>query len=399
MNGVISGFVAMLFIISSANHLSRNKFCSDRVVNFSGRSGTYWYSYFVEDFGNVDGYSDAERSRHWVNTSQQLKVKLLANQTGGFNGGVCARVHLDPSPEYTFQYRVKFSADFDWCLGGKIPGFGGGMVYAGGDTNVVHGDGWSFRPVWCVNPNLNNGNPCLRLYVYYYGMPGVYGDGLSSSAFYPITDGTWYTVKLHAKMNTAANFDGAISMTVNGETVYENSSFRWVTNDYGRAVDQLMWDVFRGGSGTEYQSDEDWEIFFDDFVIDNALEIEAEDGSLTFPMRKQDGYIYVPYGTGPDPRGTASYTVYVAESAFYCFSAYTACQVAGGGCDSVYLYVDGHLKEATGKLNYWDFPDGTSWTWDSFDVLIYLSAGTHTIKFKQRETGLKIDKFIIEKYH
>jgi len=44
------------------------------------------------------------------------------------------------------EYKVKFQEGFEWTKGGKLPGIGGGKVYAGG-SDVSAGDGWFSRPV------------------------------------------------------------------------------------------------------------------------------------------------------------------------------------------------------------------------------------------------------------
>lgn len=69
-------------------------------------------------------------------------------------------------------------------------------------------------------------------------------------------------------MNTVTSSNGVLQMKVNNSNVYYNGSFRWVTQNSGREVDELMWDIFRGGTGNEYKASSDNLIYFDKFVID-----------------------------------------------------------------------------------------------------------------------------------
>ncbi|WP_309398677.1 polysaccharide lyase [Cerasicoccus maritimus] len=237
---------------------------SDNSVYFSWQNSTYWYGYFTSDFGNVYGYSDEEKDRHQI-TNGVLGVKLLKDLVGQSGGTICD-VLIDNGTDYIIKYKVKFESGFDWKKGGKLPGIGGGQIYAGGqDTSP--GDGWSFRIVWHTYDNINNGQPFLAPYAYYVDQPGVYGDEFSTRYF--ITDDNWYDIWIHVKMNTDDNYDGKLQVKINDSTIYYNATFRWVTQNSGREIDQIMWDIFRGGDATsDYISSNDCWIYLDDFVID-----------------------------------------------------------------------------------------------------------------------------------
>lgn len=236
----------------------------DITVNFDRPPNTYWYDDFVEDFGNVSGYSDAEKNRHNITDSNTLSVKLLKDEIGQAGGAICD-IELQNAAEYTIEYKVKFQEDFQWTKGGKLPGLGGGEVYAGGQ-GVSAGDGWSFRPVWHYYDGVNNNQPFLAPYAYYVDQPGTYGDEFGKR--YAIQDNVWYNIWIHIKMNIGTSNNGVLHIKVNDNTLYYNNSFRWVTQNSGREIDELMWDIFRGGVGPDYIATEDNLIYFDTFVID-----------------------------------------------------------------------------------------------------------------------------------
>ena len=244
------------------NSLTSAKVDSDFSVYFSRNEGVYWYNNFIEDFGNVGGYSEEERSRHAITNSNTLSVKLLKNEIGQQGGAICD-IKIANNDEYILSYKVKFQNGFEWTKGGKLPGLGGGAVYAGGASGD---DGWSFRPVWHYYEGVNDNKPFLAPYAYYVDQPKTYGDEFS--ARYTISDNSWYNIWIHIKMNTGTLNNGKIHMKVNNSTVYYDSTFRWVTKDAGREIDELMWDIFRGGASSEYKASKDNYIYFDSFVID-----------------------------------------------------------------------------------------------------------------------------------
>ena len=235
-----------------------------REISFDHDVGLYTEAMFAEDFGNVAGYSPGEMSRHQITEDGTLDVTLLAHELTSA-GGVTASVTLEPCSEYVLQYRIMFPEDFEWAAGGKIPGLAGGKAYTGG-RSTEDGDGWSFRVMWHRYKTANGGKPYLCPYVYHYDMPGKYGDGLHS--IYTLEKGVWYTVELHAKMNTAGDHDGSICMNVDGHTVYESDQFRWAVKAPGLTIDKLLWNVFRGGSQDHYRASRTCHILFDDFKIE-----------------------------------------------------------------------------------------------------------------------------------
>lgn len=138
------------------------------------------------------------------------------------------------------------------------------------------------------------------------------------------------------------------------------------------------------------------------------LYIEAESGSLVRPMvtardRNASGgrYVYVPNGRGTvtDPLSKGGYAEYV-------FSIPVAGEYVISGCtmadspsdDSFFVSVD------SGQFITWNLPLGAKGTWiwsqlrDGFSaepMKFYLGAGSHTLIFKQREDGAKLDRIRI----
>ncbi len=257
-----------LLIENNSESTSPKAVYGDRNIWFSNwASGTYWYNRMVADFGNVYGLSNPERDRQTVQNSN-LKVKLLKDELTGY-GGITAYVNLDEADEYTLEYKVKFEDGFQWKAGGKIPGLAGGTANTG--CNKATGDGWSFRVMWRNFFTENGNQPYLEPYVYHAGMPGNCGDNFNSdnndNIRYTITTNQWYTIFIRVKMNTGANSDGVLEMKVNGTTVYNNTSFKWVTQNSGRNINRILWSIYRGGSSDNYKASEDNYILLDNVKI------------------------------------------------------------------------------------------------------------------------------------
>jgi hypothetical protein len=126
-------------------------------------------------------------------------------------------------------------------------------------------------------------------------------------------------------------------------------------------------------------------------TINSPMQVAADSAA------SQEEFIYVPNGAGTG--GEASYTVTISEASDYILWGRTI--APDGDNDSFFIEVD-----SSGD-NTWNVEDGTTWQWDlvnDWDTVTYqyiadpvmfpLSAGTHTIKVKQREDGTKLDKIL-----
>jgi hypothetical protein len=128
-------------------------------------------------------------------------------------------------------------------------------------------------------------------------------------------------------------------------------------------------------------------------------EIEAEDGIMSGPMERaaDNGassgmYIWVQDGGGSG--GSAKYSFEVAKAGNYII--WGRVLAPNGTSDSFYVSMDG------GAESTWDTTISTKWVWkkvshrDGANPVTYnLSAGKHTLVFKRREDGAKLDEFII----
>jgi hypothetical protein len=89
-------------------------------------------------------------ARRWNGPRQTIATEsghtvFTAHEFGGPHG-----VTLDLTPpkgiDATLEYRIRFDGDFDWRLGGKVPGLTGGSHPSG--CVETDGTGFSARMMW-----------------------------------------------------------------------------------------------------------------------------------------------------------------------------------------------------------------------------------------------------------
>lgn len=137
----------------------------------------------------------------------------------------------------------------------------------------------------------------------------------------------------------------------------------------------------------------------------DKIPLEAEAGALVSPFTiaseqnaSSGKYIYVPNGAGsnlpsPGGPGVASFAFTVAQEDTY--NVWGRVIAPTGNDDSFFVQID------SGAIQMWDVPQGSSWAWgqvkDKTIGTFYarLAPGTHTIYFRQREDGTKLDKVIL----
>lgn len=122
--------------------------------------------------------------------------------------------------------------------------------------------------------------------------------------------------------------------------------------------------------------------------------IEAEAGSLTWPMRKSSEtsasggtQIWVPNGGGVG--GSARYAFQAPKTATY--YVWGRVYAPSGGDDSFYVSMDGSARTR------WDTPRavGGAWQWGRVPTPYELTRGAHTLVMDQREDGTALDRIVI----
>ncbi len=184
-----------------------------------------------------------------------LRVSYLAGEVGPSNSGGQFFAFLPAEEEYYLEYYIKFDDNFDFQLGGKLPGLSGGESNSGG--NKPSGDGWSARLMWRESGKL-------VVYLYHMDQPTSYGEDFDLNRF--AIPGQWHRITQRIKINTGNNNDGILQVWFDGELALLRTDIRYRNNDQA-PVDHLFFSTFYGGNTSEWAPDRDGFIYFDDLRI------------------------------------------------------------------------------------------------------------------------------------
>jgi hypothetical protein len=152
------------------------------------------------------------------------------------------------------SYDIKFDANFDWSLGGKLPGLEGvaSGVAPATPTGGNHTDlGWSGRGMW-VGPKAYRWAGTTNMavsYMYHPGQTGTYGDDVRWNKSY--VAGTWHTVKQCHTMNTIGKADGVLQAWFDGTQVLDDHAYTYRTNSTVH-INYIAFALFRGGNTIDW---------------------------------------------------------------------------------------------------------------------------------------------------
>lgn len=186
-----------------------------------------------------------------------LKVKYPKGAVGPKQGGIQFDKPLPKANEYYLDYDVKFGKNFDFALGGKLPGLtSGGEKYTGG-IHPTNGEGWSARYMW-------REKGAIILYFYHMDMKHKWGDIVEMNTVFKRDK--WYRITQHLKMNDADKFNGIMEVWVNGKKVVENTNVRYRLAPLGD-IDSFYFSTFHGGNTADWAPKNDSYCFYDDFRV------------------------------------------------------------------------------------------------------------------------------------
>lgn len=181
----------------------------------------------------------------------------VARESGAAIGGAqfYADLPIPDQEQLTLSYFVRFSEDFDFVKGGKLPGLYGGTGASGGNTPDGT-DGFSTRIMW-----RRDGDG--EMYAYLPTSEG-YGDsiGRGSWRFQP---GVWHHLKQTITLNDPQAADGRIQVWVDGEQVIDQSGlvFRSTAD---LKIDGLFFSTFFGGGDPSWATPRDVYADFAEFA-------------------------------------------------------------------------------------------------------------------------------------
>lgn len=229
------------------------------LVDFKKRNlGEYNDNAVSEDFKNIKWATTLSRATI-VNDAERgnvLQVLYPKGSVGPQEGGIQFVRTLSGSREYYLDYYLKFDTNFDFGLGGKLPGLtSGGEKYTGG-INPTEGDGWSARYMWTDN--------LPQVYLYYVDMADKYGEAVKFSVKF--SRNKWYRLTQRVKINDADVNNAIITVWLDGVKVAEKTNFRLRVGNKG-LIDSFYFSTFHGGATPDWAPQNDCYIYFDKIMV------------------------------------------------------------------------------------------------------------------------------------
>jgi hypothetical protein len=234
----------------------------------SHRTGTPHQIKYWEADGFTPDWDMGMNERSLVDSSFSVsgKKSLRITYSQGFSGpqknGAQVSLILPDRDQYYMSYWLRFSENFDFNQGGKLPGLAAGGLCSGGQ--ICDGtNGFTARFMW-----QREGGSIL--YLYHMDKPGKWGDSkpliYSSSERVIFEKDKWYHIMERVKINSSGNnYDGEVEVWINNSPVLLRKGLRFTSN--GEKVNRFSFSTFHGGSGPDFAPAETCYIWFDDLII------------------------------------------------------------------------------------------------------------------------------------
>jgi len=170
---------------------------------------------------------------------------------------------LPPRDTWQLEYRVRFSADFDWVKGGKLPGLGGGTTPTGGRFDP---DGFTARYMWRTGGRL-------VVYLYWAGQGSADREtgrqyGVDLDCGLTMERGRAYVLRQRVTLNTPGRPDGVLEVWVDGVAVLRRDDLLFRDQpDKQWQIDRFMFSTFHGGNDPTWAPAHDCTVQFDAFTV------------------------------------------------------------------------------------------------------------------------------------
>lgn len=167
-----------------------------------------------------------------------------------------ARLPIGPQEAVRLSYAVRFSSNFNFVRGGKLPGLYGGAGNTGG--NIPDGtDGFSTRFMWRQDGTGE---------VYAY-LPNSdrYGTSIGRGNW-RFRTGVWHRIEQEVTLNTPGRANGRIRVWFNSRQVLDQGglTFRTVPD---LQIDGILFSTFFGGDDPSWATPRSVHADFADFVV------------------------------------------------------------------------------------------------------------------------------------
>lgn len=167
-----------------------------------------------------------------------------------------AGLNMQPRDALRLSYYVRFSNNFDFVKGGKLPGLFGGNVNTGGQ--IPDGtNGFSTRYMW-----RRNGDGEVYAYLSTSSENGT-SLGRGNWQFEP---GTWHFIEQEVILNQPGKNDGKIRVWFDGKQVLEQDGLTFRTTN-NLKIEGILFSTFFGGGDPSWATPKDVYADFANFSV------------------------------------------------------------------------------------------------------------------------------------
>ncbi|XGV98298.1 MAG: polysaccharide lyase [Leptolyngbya sp. BL-A-14] len=253
---------------SEPNALAR---ASDR----SGTTKRLWAGDFSSAHWRSQWHIRKQGDWGWQNTttvadpqfSHVLRVRYpdgsasptVNRKTGAPLGGVqfYANLPFAPQDSLRLSYYVRFSKDFNFVKGGKLPGFFGGTETSGGHTPDGT-NGFSTRFMW-----RREGQGEVYAYL---PTSSKYGTSIGRGQW-TFTPGNWHHLEQQVDLNQPQKNNGRVQVWLDGKKVLDQNSLQFRTTE-ALKIEGIFFSTFFGGNDPSWATPKEVTIDFANFSVE-----------------------------------------------------------------------------------------------------------------------------------
>ncbi len=258
-------FIVSLFLAAVGTVHSQESYPLE--IRLSGPAGAYDLKRWKQDWPGCKGEDGVSEGRVSLIQSDQLKwlrVTCQANQIGPEKGGISWRRPIPAADRVELAYMVKFSEDFDFSKGGKLPGLCGGPESVTGGNKADGKNGFSARFMW-----RKDGRG--EAYLYHMDQPNNYGESLPFPDDIKFPRNQPFKLIMRIDLNqldgTTGDFEAWIQFgQQDAIKLMHRSDMRWRSTEDVQ-IDSVLCEVFHGGNDASWAPAKSCTVDLADFKL------------------------------------------------------------------------------------------------------------------------------------
>jgi len=233
-------------------------------INFENhQNGAYTAALFKSDFNNEWGKITGRANIVERNGSQQLAI---THPKDHYKQGISGGKKLTEYNELYFSYQITFGKNYDFSMGGKLPGLAGLNSdidkKPDGCKTVGQDDGFSLRSMFRENGRAIG-------YFYHQDKTNKCGDEIDyqhEGKNFSFKREKTYLIEQYVKINDANQKNGIVTIYVNGFKVLEKTDMTFSEN--GKyAINYQYFQLWHGGNSNDWAVDRDSTGYLDHVVL------------------------------------------------------------------------------------------------------------------------------------